>query len=159
MSTGLFVETLPGQPVVDFVREFDAPAAAVYAAHADPDVYVRWVGPAKYETAVTAWEHRSGGAYRFVQREPGRPGEYGFHGSIHTARPGELIIQTFEWEGAPDEVSLDILRFEDLPGGRSRIAGRSLFPSLENMRSMFDDGMTEGMEAGYRALDDLLREG
>ncbi|GAA5211858.1 SRPBCC domain-containing protein [Microbacterium kyungheense] len=159
MSTGLFVETLPGQPIVDFVREFEAPAAAVYTAHADPDVYVRWVGPTTYETAVTAWDHRSGGAYRFVQREPGRLGEYAFRGAIHTARPGELIIQTFEWEGAPDQVSLDIMRFEDLPGGRSRIVGRSVFPSLDNLRSMLDDGMTEGMETGYRALDDLLREG
>jgi len=159
MSTGLFVETLPGQPVVDFVREFAAPAAAVYAAHADPDVYVRWVGPDKYDTSVTTWDHRSGGAYRFVQSESGSPGEYAFRGSIHTARPGELIIQTFEWEGAPDEVSLDIMRFEDLPGGRSRLVGRSLFPSLENMQAMFDSGMTDGMEAGYRALDELLREG
>jgi len=159
MSTGLFVETLPGQPVVDFVREFAAPAAAVYAAHADPDVYVHWVGPDKYDTSVTTWDHRSGGAYRFVQSESGSPGEYAFRGSIHTARPGELIIQTFEWEGAPDEVSLDIMRFEDLPGGRSRLVGRSLFPSLENMQAMFDSGMTDGMEAGYRALDELLREG
>ena len=154
MSNALTVETLPGQPLIDTVREFDAPAAAVYAAHADPDVYSRWIGPSKYETKVTEWDHRSGGAYRFVQKD--FDAEYAFRGTIHTARPGEMIIQTFEWDGARDQVSLDIMRFEDLPGGRSRIVGRSVFPSLENMRDMIDQGMTAGMEAGYRKLDALL---
>lgn len=156
MSNALTVETLPNQPLIDFTREFDAPAAAVYAAHADPDVYVRWVGPGQYDTRVTEWDHRSGGAYRFVQQDPGGGDEYAFRGAIHTARPGEMLIQTFEWEGAPDEVSLDIIRFEDLPGGRSRIVARSVFPSLENLEAMMRGGMTDGMEAGYRKLDAML---
>ena len=155
MSNALTVETLPGQPLIDTVREFDAPAAAVYAAHADPDVYSRWIGPSTYETRVTEWDHRSGGAYRFVQKDDDNA-EYAFRGAIHTARPGEMIIQTFEWDGARDQVSLDIMRFEDLPGGRSRIVGRSVFPSLENMQDMIDQGMTAGMEEGYRRLDVLL---
>lgn len=156
MSNALTVEALPGQPVIDTVREFDAPAAAVYAAHADPDVYVRWIGPGQYATTVTEWDHRSGGVYRFVQKDAGNEAEYAFRGAIHTARPGEIIIQTFEWEGAPDEVSLDIMRFEDLPDGRSRIVGRSVFPSLENLEAMMAEGMTGGMEEGYRKLDALL---
>lgn len=156
MSNALTVETLPNQPLIDAVREFDAPAAAVYAAHADPDLYVRWVGPATYETRVTEWNHRSGGSYRFVQKGEGEEAEYAFRGAIHTARPGEMIIQTFEWEGAPDEVSLDFIRFEDLPGGRSRLVMHSVFPSLENLQAMMEQGMTDGMESGYRKLDELL---
>ncbi|WP_306232875.1 SRPBCC domain-containing protein [Agrococcus beijingensis] len=156
MSNALAVETLPNQPLIDFTREFDAPAAAVYAAHADPELYVQWVGPAKYTTRVTEWEHRSGGAYRFVQSDAGDDREHGFRGAIHTARPGEMLIQTFEWEGAPDEVSLDIIRFEDLPGGRSRIVARSVFPSIENLHAMLQAGMTDGMEEGYRQLDAML---
>lgn len=156
MSNALTVETLPGQPVVDIVREFDAPAAAVYAAHADPDVYVSWIGPSAYETTVTEWDHRSGGAYRFVQKDADDDAGHAIRGAIHTARPDELIIQTFEWEGAPDQVSLDIIRFEDLPDGRSRILVRGLFPSLENLEAMVNAGMARGMEDGYRALDALL---
>ncbi|GAA5201989.1 SRPBCC domain-containing protein [Microbacterium jejuense] len=157
MNTGLSVQTQPGQPVVDFVREFDAPAAAVYAAHADPDRYARWSAPGAYETRIDEWDHRSGGSYRFAHTDGSA--QYLFRGAIHTARPGELIIQTFEWEGSPDDVSLDILRFEDLPGGRSRIIGRGVFASLESLQAMFEDGMTGGMESGYRKLDALLAEG
>lgn len=154
MSKALTVETLPGQPLIDTVREFDAPAAAVYAAHAEPDIYIRWIGPGQYETKVTEWDHRSGGSYRFVQTAGDT--DYVFRGAIHTARPSEMIIQTFEWEGAPDQVSLDIIRFEDLPSGRARIVTRSVFPSLENLQAMMDAGMTGGMEEGYRKLDALL---
>lgn len=156
MSNALTVEALPNQPLIDYTREFDAPAAAVYAAHADPEVFARWIGPEQYTTRITEWEHRSGGSYRFVQAEPGDDREHGFHGAIHTARPGEMLIQTFEWEGAPDEVSLDIMRFEDLPGGRSRIVARSVFPSLENLQAMMQAGMADGMEEGFQQLDALL---
>lgn len=32
-------------PSITIVREFDAPAKAVFCAHAEPDLFVQWVGP------------------------------------------------------------------------------------------------------------------
>ena len=83
-------------------------------------------------------------------------GEYAFHGVFHTIRENELIIQTFEFEGWPDEVSMDTIRFESLPGGRSRLVDHSVFGSAEVLENMIASGMERGMREGYEKLDRML---
>ena len=56
--------------------------------------------------------------------------EYGFHGSFHEVRP-DRIVQTFTFEGDPDGVALETLRFEDLGDGRTRLNAQSLCDSFE----------------------------
>ena len=77
---------------------------------------------------------------------------------FHTVRENDVIIQTFEYEGAPDEVSLDIMRFEELPDGRSRIVDHSVFRQRRGARMMMQQGMEVGMREGYEKLDALLAE-
>jgi uncharacterized protein YndB with AHSA1/START domain len=101
-------------------------------------------------------EFRSGGCYRFVQRDDN--GEYAFRGVFHTVRENELIIQTFEFEGWPDEVSVDCIRFESLDGGRSRLVDHSVFSTIEVLENMRAEGMERGMREGYDKLDAILAE-
>ena len=128
----------PGTSYADITREFDAPVEALFRAHADPELSAQWIGPGEERTEITEWDFRTGGGYRFVQRDA--DGEYGFRGVFHTIRENELIIQTFEYEGWPDEVSIDAMRFEALAGGRSRIVDRSVFPSVEVLENMVSRG-------------------
>ncbi len=155
MTNSVVIDAVPGTSYADLTREFDAPVEAVFRAHADPELFIQWIGPDRLENTVTHWDFRSGGGYRFEQRDPS--GEvYAFRGMFHTVRENELIIQTFEFEGWPDEVSLDVIRFEDLGDGRSRIVDHSVFPTIEVLESMLKTGMTDGMEQGYAKLDALL---
>ena len=155
MSNPVVIDAIPGQSYADITREFDAPAAAVFAAHADKDLFQIWIGPRALSTRITHWDFRTGGGYRYEQDDP-EGNTYAFRGVFHTVRENELIIQTFEYEGTPDEVSLDFMRFEELPGGRSRIVDHSVFPSIEVLEGMMAEGMEYGMNEGYEKLDELL---
>lgn len=155
MSNALHVTAPEGQPSLEFVREVDAPVEAVFAAHRDPDLLARWLGPHGYEMVVTEYDYRSGGRYRYVHRGP-TGDEFAFHGCFHTVRDGDLAVQTFEFEGAPDHVSLDTMRFEPLEGGRTRLRGLSVFQSVAARDAMVASGMERGMREGYERLDDLL---
>lgn len=156
MTNPLVINAVPGTGYLDITREFDAPVPAVFRAHADPDLYVQWIGPRDLTSTITSWDFRDGGNYRFEQRDPA--GEvYGFRGVFHTVIENSLIIQTFEYLGAPGEVSLDRLGFEPLPDGRSRIVGRSLFTSAPALERMVAQGMERGVTEGYQKLDELLR--
>ena len=155
MSNALDVETVPGQPFIGSTREFDAPVAAVFAAHGDPAVFARWIGPNEEQTRIMHWDFRSGGGYRYEQDDPDGQ-TYAFRGVFHTVRENELIIQTFEFEGWPDQVSIDTMRFEALPGGRARLVGHSVFPSAEAVEAMVSEGMERGMSEGYDKLDAIL---
>ena len=130
MSNPVVIDAAPGQSYADITREFEAPVAAVFRAHADTDLFTQWIGPDASPPASPTGTSARGGGYRYEQ-DDADGNTYAFRGVFHTVRENELIIQTFEYEGTPDEVSLDIIRFEELPGGRSRIVDHSVFPSVE----------------------------
>ncbi|UPO77320.1 MULTISPECIES: SRPBCC family protein [Arthrobacter] len=154
MTNALEVTVPDGVPYIDYVREFDYPAREVFRAHVDPESYRQWIGPDALETRIDGFEPTSGGSYRFVQTDG--EGEFAFRGVFHSVRPDEFILQTFEYEGYPDEASLDYMHFEDLPDGRSRLIGHSLYPSVETRDNFVSSGMESGMAAGYDKLEQLL---
>jgi uncharacterized protein YndB with AHSA1/START domain len=145
----------PNTAFLEITREFDAPREAVFRAHVEPELLARWLGPRDLEMHVEYWDARSGGSYRYVHSRPAQNFAVGFRGTFHAVRPSELIIQTFEFDGAPDQVTLDTFRLADL-GGRTRLVTRSVFPSVEAREAALASGMTRGIEESYERLSELL---
>ena len=157
-------------PLVRITREFDAPPEKVFRAHSDPALFARWNGPRDTRMTVdprpstidprpsTIDHHdcRTGGSYRYVIASGGF--DAGFHGSFHDVRPGELIVQTFTFEGVPDGVALEKLIFEDIGNGRTRLVGTSLVDSFEDRDAFVASGMEYGIREGYERLDELLAD-
>ncbi|WP_396916837.1 SRPBCC family protein [Mycolicibacterium sp.] len=139
---------------MEFTREFDAPVAALFRAHAEPDLVKQWLGPYGLEMTIDRWDFHTGGGYRYVHSRDGE--NYRFNGVFHTVRPNEFVIQTFEFEGAPDMVNIEFIWFGDLGGGRSRLRGRSICPNTEARDALLSSGMEDGMTEGYERLDALL---
>ncbi len=155
MTNPLKIDVPDGVPFIDFEREFDAPVEAVFRAHKEPDLLKEWMGPREYTSDIEVYEFKTGGRWRYVQRN--EAGEaYAFNGVFHVVRENEFAIQTFEFEMVPDVVSIESLTFEDLGNGRSRVRGHATYPSLEARDGMAQSGMESGMSDGYQRLDDLL---
>jgi uncharacterized protein YndB with AHSA1/START domain len=148
------IEVDPEVPLVRITREFDAPPEKVFRAHVDPELFARWSGPRDLATRIEAWDCRTGGSYRFVQTRG--DDEFGFFGTFHEVRPDELIVQTFTFEGMPDGVALEKIRFEALPGGRTRLVSTSLVDSFADRDAFVASGMESGVVEGYEQLDEVL---
>ena len=148
------IEVDPEVPLVRIVREFDAPPAKVFRAHTDPELVSQWLGPRDLEMVVDHYDCRTGGSYRYVHKRG--DDEFRFHGSFHEVRPGELIVQTFTFEGMPDGVALEKLVFTDLGDGRTRLVGSSLVDSFADRDAFVASGMEHGIREGYERLDELL---
>lgn len=144
----------PRVPLVRITREFDAPPAKVFRAHAEPDLVAQWLGPRSTQSRIDSWDCRTGGSYRYVSVFEGE--EYAFFGSFHEVRPAELIVQTFTFVGQPDDVALERLVLEDLGGGRTRLTSTSLVDSFEGRDAFLASGMEVGVREGYERLDELL---
>lgn len=157
MTNGTTISAPAGTPFLEITREFDAPPEAVFRAHTDPELVVQWLGPYDMAMEVDRWDAVSGGGYRYVHRNPER-GEHAFHGVFHSVVPAELIIQTFEYEGAPGEVSLGRYTFSPADG-RTRLAIRSVFPSVEARDAALASGMESGVNDSMQRLEALLRKG
>jgi uncharacterized protein YndB with AHSA1/START domain len=153
MTTTITAE--PGVPYIDITREFDAPRDLLFRAHTDPDLLVQWLGPRRLTMTVHRLDARDGGTWRYSHRDTDGT-EYRFHGVFHgTPSATEGIVQTFEFEGAPGNVSLDSLTFEEV-GGRTRLHGHSVFQSVEARDAMIESGMEGGVNDGYDRLDELV---
>lgn len=144
-----------GLPFIDVEREFDAPRDLLYRAWTEPELMVQWLGPRKYRMDVEVYELRDGGRYRYTHTDEAG-NVHGFRGVFHGAPSPDHMVQTFEYEGAPGQISLDALTLEDLAGGRTRARTHSSFQSVEARDAMIEAGMEGGMNEGFDRLDELV---
>jgi uncharacterized protein YndB with AHSA1/START domain len=143
-------------PVIRMSRDFNGTPEQLFRAHTDPALFAQWIGPSALETRVVEWDARSGGSWRFVSHRNGE--EYGFRGCFHDVRP-DRIVQTFTFDGQPDEVALETLWFEDLGDGHSRLRTQSLVDSFETRDAWLASGMEVGVNEGYAKLEEMLTDG
>ena len=143
-------------PIIRMSRDFAATPEQLMRAHTDPELFARWVGPNGMETRIVEWDARDGGAWRYVAGREGE--EYAFRGCFH--RVGDdVIVQTFTFEGMPEDVALETIRFEDIGDGRTRLHAQSLCDSFEGRDAWLRSGMEVGVNEGYAKLDQLVANG
>jgi uncharacterized protein YndB with AHSA1/START domain len=149
----------PGKQEIIIEREFDAPRELVFKAFSDPELYVQWLGPHELTMTLETFEPRSGGSWRYTQKDP-EGNEYVFHGVNHEVLSPERIIGTFEYEGLPEKghVILETARFEELSGNRTKLTSQSVFQSVTDRDGMLQSGMEEGINDSYSRLDGLLEK-
>jgi uncharacterized protein YndB with AHSA1/START domain len=142
----------PGRQDIVITRVFDATPDIVFRVMTDPDLIPNWWGPRRYETVVDHAEPRSGGSWRFLNRDT-EGNEYWFKGVFHDVVAPARVVQTFEFEGAPGHVALETATLEEVDG-RTRYRAVSVFQSVEDRDAM----VKSGMEGGARETMDRLAE-
>lgn len=137
-------------------REFDAPPELLRRAHVEPELFGRWTGPEGSTVEFERFDAVTGGAFRYTVRVG--EGAWSFTGSYHLVAE-DRIVHTSQFEGEPG-VSLEDVRFEALPGGRSRLvitstqADASMAQELEENR-MADEALASNLERLAALLDSL----
>jgi uncharacterized protein YndB with AHSA1/START domain len=156
MTSKTTVTAEPDKQELFITREFDAPRELVFKAHTDPALYVQWVGPYGMTMNIEKWDCVEGGSFRFTHERDGHT--YAFFGVYHEVLAPERFIGTFEFDGLPERghVIMGTTRFEELPGGRTRLVHQSVFQSIADRDGMIKSGMERGVNDGYEKLDQLL---
>jgi uncharacterized protein YndB with AHSA1/START domain len=155
--TDLQVVANPGTQEIIITRSFDAPRELVFNAFTDPDAIRRWWGQRDSETIVDGLEARTGGRWRFVERDKDG-NEYGFHGVFHEVTSPERIVWTFEFEGMPGHVLLETVTFEE-QDGKTHMVDSSVFQSVTDRDGMLQSGMESGAAESFDRLDEYLAKG
>ena len=113
----------PGKQEIIITREFDAPRELVFKACHGSTTDPAMVGTEiPFNPEVDKMDVRPGGQWRFINRDA-EGNAYAFHGVYHEVLAPERIIDTFEFEGLPEtgHVTLETMKLEELPGGRTRL--------------------------------------
>jgi uncharacterized protein YndB with AHSA1/START domain len=148
-------ETPEGSTVMTSTTVIDAPIGAVHRSCVDPDLIVQWWGPKELTSKVDTWEPEAGGSWRIVHVDPSGA-EYGFHGVFHEVTPTR-IVWTFEFEGAPGNVSLQTFTMEDLGDGTTKVVDQAVFQTEFARDMMADTGARDFAPVGMAQLQAVAR--
>ena len=159
MANKTTITAEPGKQEMIITREFDAPRELVFKAFTDPKLVPQWWGPRYLSTQVENLDLRPGGQWRFINRDA-EGNAYAFRGVYHEVLAPERVIDTFEFEGLPEagHVTLETLRLEELPGGKTRLITQSVFQTVADRDGMLQGGMQEGVNDTYDRLAELLKK-
>ncbi len=135
-------------------RRFHAPRSLVFQAFTTPEAMKQWWGPRKYTMEVKEMDFRVGGKWEYTHADADG-NEFGFRGEYREIVPPERLVSTFEFLGAPGQVSMDsyVLTEQD---GWTTLTSKSVFPSKEGLDAMVDSGMEWGVREAYQRLAELL---
>jgi uncharacterized protein YndB with AHSA1/START domain len=156
MTNPTTITAQPGTPFVDITREFDATPEQLFRAQTDPELITQWLGPRDLDMEIIEYVVESGGRYRYVHRDAA-DNVYGFRGVFHTVVPNELVIQTFEFDGVPNQVAIETMTLTDLGDGRTRLHTHSVYPSVEARDGAVASGMEHGIKDSMDRLEELVK--
>ena len=145
--------TTPRDREIRIERIFNASRDRVWKAMTDPELVAEWWGRGN-KLVIEKLEVKRGGHWRFVEHSA--EGVHGFEGRFREVTPPERVVQTFEWDGMPGYVIVNMMTLEDLGDGRTKMVTTSLFHTTEERDGFLQSGMEGGMNQSYEALDRVL---
>jgi uncharacterized protein YndB with AHSA1/START domain len=150
------ITAVPGMPQIVITREFNASPEFLFRAHTDPELLVQWLGPRGLAMKVERLDARHGGTWRYIHED--RDGNaFAFHGVFHGTPSPDGITQTSEFEGAPGNVSLESMTFEQRDG-KTLLRATATYQSIDVRDMVIESGMETGVVEGYERLDELAEK-
>jgi uncharacterized protein YndB with AHSA1/START domain len=73
----------------------------------------------------------------------------------HDAISPQLVVSTFEFEGAPGHVALETLTLEEVDG-KTAYHGVTVFASIADRDAAVQSGMESGMRETYDRLGEVI---
>ncbi|MBL7932358.1 MAG: SRPBCC domain-containing protein [Bacteroidia bacterium] len=133
-------------------REFDLPLELLFRAYSEADIIEQWMG-----TKVLKLENKKHGSYHFETTDP-KGNKYNFHGAVHEYTPNKRIVRTFEFEGMPMGIQLELLEFEELGPDTSKVTIHTIFESVEKREQQLKMPFAYGLNMAHNRIQELLNQ-
>jgi uncharacterized protein YndB with AHSA1/START domain len=154
-TTNSAVVTLPSDTQILITRVFDAPRQLVYRAYTTPELIRRWWAGDRGEVTSAEVDLRPGGSWRYVMIA-NAGFEVAFHGEYQEVIPGERVVATEIYEGAPDAAAVTTTTFTERDG-RTTLSILVQHISRENRDLHLNSGMEAGMQESMNHLELVAR--
>ena len=155
--------TFPGDAEVRVTRQFRAPRALVYRAYTEPALLKRWLlGAPGWRLNECEMQVEVGGQFRWRWKHEEDGKEFGFYGEFLDIRENARIVHSQHYDpgdvGGETGEAITVRVTFDETDGVTTVTTSLEFHSEEARDAVVATGMTDGMEASYQLLDNLLDE-
>lgn len=127
-----------------------------WAAHHDPALLQRWLpGPDGWTMPVCQVPTQVGELYRYEWESDDGTQRFGFTGTLLASAPPHRAVTTEQMIGMDGPPATNEMTLTPVAGG-TLLSLVITYPSTEIRDMVLATGMTDGMEASYTRLEDLL---
>ncbi len=144
------INALDGKQELTITREFDLPLDLLFTAYVEAEILEQWMG-----TKVLKLESKKHGSYQFETTDP-KGNKHGFSGVIHELILNKRIIRTFEMEGTPFGVQLEIYDFEQLTADTSKLSMHVIYESVTLRDRILQLPFAQGINMAHNRIQDIL---
>jgi len=142
------------------VSEIDATPDRAWQLWADPRQLEQWWGPPTWPATFARHELRPGGECRYYMTGPDGTKAHGWWSIVETEEPSRLVFRDgFSGEdGEPTDPADYVTGTVTIAaaGDRSRMTIQTRFQTAEQLSSMAEMGMVEGMTQAMGQMDALV---
>lgn len=132
-------------------REFDLPLELLFKAYEDPEIIEQWMG-----TKVLKLESKKHGSYRFETSDAKGNVAFRANGAIHEFIPNKKITRTFEMEGTPFGVQLEVYEFEQLTDDTSKLNIHVIYESVAQRDQVLKLPFAQGINMAHNRIEDIV---
>lgn len=140
-----------GKQELVITREFDLPVDLLFKAYEEAEFVEQWMG-----TKVLKLESKKHGSYHFETSDPKGNVAFRANGVIHEFIPNKKITRTFEMEGTPFGVQLEVYEFEQLTDDTSKLTMHVVYESVAQRDQVLKLPFAQGLNWAHNRLQEIL---
>jgi uncharacterized protein YndB with AHSA1/START domain len=145
-----------GKHDIIITREFDLPAGLVFRAHTDPAIIEQWMSNPYAAAKVLKLDARKHGSYSFQSTDGQGNVVFRSNGVFHEVIADKRIVRTFEMDGAPFGVQLEVYDFEPVGDGKSRLTMHVIYESVAQRDQLLQMPFAQGINMAHDRIQDIL---
>jgi len=139
-------------------REFELPLELLFKASTEPELVEQWMSSDYSITRLLKFEGKKHGSYQLETRDPQGNVVFRANGTIHEFVPDQKIIRTFEMEGTPFGVQLEIYEFTPLGNDRSKLTLHTIYESVEQRDQVLKLPFAQGISMAHSRLEEIAKK-
>lgn len=140
-----------GRQDLVITREFDLPVELLFRAYAEAEIVEQWM-----DTKVLKLESKKHGSYQFEKYDNKGNVIFRSNGTIHEFTPNQKIIRTFEMEGTPYGVQLEVYEFIPLTADTSKLQMHVIYESGELRDQVLKLPFAQGINWAHNRIQDIV---
>lgn len=147
-----------GKQDLMITREFDLPVELLFKAHVEPEL-IEQVMTNPYATAkVLKFEGKKHGSYQLESTDASGKVVFRSNGTIHELIPNKKIVRTFELEGAPMGVQLEVYEFEKLTDKTSKLNMHVIYESVAQRDQLLKMPFAQGLSMAHDRMQEIMNK-
>jgi uncharacterized protein YndB with AHSA1/START domain len=145
-----------GKQEMIITRDFDLPVELLFKAHAEPALIEQWMTNPYTTAKMLKFEGKKHGSYQLESTDAGGKVVFRANGVIHDFAANKKITRTFEMEGTPFGVQLEIYEFEPLTDNTSKLHMHVIYESVALRDQVLKLPFAQGLSMAHDRMEEVM---